>query len=441
VILFSLLLAANLSLGQAQGGGGAPQQVDPCTLKSGMVGDAQYCDRYWECVSGSPQLYDCPNGLVFVGRNRGIAEGCDYAWRGNYCGDKALANPPIATDHCLALYGIFGHETSCTRYWTCWNGTATEQFCIGGLLYHEDSHSCDWPENVRGCQKHPICKSNPFDNVPLGTSCQRYWACQGGYPRLQRCSADLYFDKVSKRCVNKLPEGCDPPPTPPPQAQVNERSRPQRPVNQRRRQGGSRPQPSRAEQGGLRPQSSRPVQEPRQEPPRTRGRPQRVQQPRAPLRPQPANLRNPQEDQFFEEQQFVEEQFIEEPPQFQEPVLEEEVFLDSPDQGQQDQFFEPDTAGGPVVDGDYYDTTVDEAQLQPLLEEQLPQEEILPEEPQQPPPRSFRPNPLRSSRPQSSRPQFSNARQLPLSPTPLQSSRPLGRRGSRRPPIPGAIQV
>lgn len=61
---------------------------------------------------------------------------------------------PISTEHCDWLYGIFGHETSCTRYWTCWNGTATEQLCIGGLLYNENAHSCDWPENVDGCQKH-----------------------------------------------------------------------------------------------------------------------------------------------------------------------------------------------------------------------------------------------------------------------------------------------
>ena len=63
-------------------------------------------------------------------------------------------DPPISTDHCDWLYGIFGHETSCTRYWTCWNGTATEQFCVGGLLYNEDTHACDWPQNVVGCQKH-----------------------------------------------------------------------------------------------------------------------------------------------------------------------------------------------------------------------------------------------------------------------------------------------
>lgn len=65
-----------------------------------------------------------------------------------------LSDSPIGTEHCGWLYGIFGHETSCTRYWTCWNGTATEQLCIGGLLYNERTHSCDWPENVDGCQKH-----------------------------------------------------------------------------------------------------------------------------------------------------------------------------------------------------------------------------------------------------------------------------------------------
>lgn len=57
-----------------------------------------------------------------------------------------FADGPISNEHCDWLYGIFGHETSCTRYWTCWNGTATEQLCIGGLLYNEKAHSCDWPE-------------------------------------------------------------------------------------------------------------------------------------------------------------------------------------------------------------------------------------------------------------------------------------------------------
>jgi len=235
-------------------------QDDPCLAKTKVVGDVQYCDRYWECEFGEPELYDCPNGLVWVGKNQGIADGCDYPWRhSNICKNKDLANPPQSTEHCDWLYGIFGHETSCTRYWTCWNGTATEQFCIGGLLYNEETHACDWPQNVAGCQKHPLCKDDANGNVPLGKSCNRYWACQGGYPRLQRCPAMLVFDKNRRRCVTPPTEDCEVPTTkaPPPGEENNFNSgsgsrggsggRQQQSPNPRRgggqrRNSGSRPQ-------------------------------------------------------------------------------------------------------------------------------------------------------------------------------------------------------
>lgn len=68
------------------------QQEDPCKVKSRVVGDETYCDRYWECVGGQPELFDCPNGLVFAGKNRGVTEGCDYPWRSNYCEGKKLAS-------------------------------------------------------------------------------------------------------------------------------------------------------------------------------------------------------------------------------------------------------------------------------------------------------------------------------------------------------------
>ena len=68
-------------------------QDDPCLARSKVVGDVQYCDRYWECEFGNPELYDCPNGLVWVGKNQGIADGCDYPWRhSNICKNKDLAS-------------------------------------------------------------------------------------------------------------------------------------------------------------------------------------------------------------------------------------------------------------------------------------------------------------------------------------------------------------
>ncbi|XP_076065887.1 protein obstructor-E-like [Oratosquilla oratoria] len=233
-IFAAVALCAVLGTARSQGVGGQKQQPNPCDSRFNVVGDVTYCDMFWECVGGTPQQYHCPNGLAFVGRNRGIADGCDYPWRGSYCINKQMSNPPLSTEHCDWLYGIFGHETSCTRYWTCWNGTATEQFCIGGLLYNEDSHGCDWPSQVAGCQKHPLCKDAPDAKVPLGKSCERYWSCQGGYPRLQRCAATLVFDKVSRRCVQPPTDDCDIPSTTPAPEEERQPLRNERPAAPRR---------------------------------------------------------------------------------------------------------------------------------------------------------------------------------------------------------------
>ena len=56
-----------------------------------------------------------------------------------------------------------------------------------------------------------LCKDDANGNVPLGKSCNRYWACQGGYPRLQRCPAMLVFDKNRRRCVTPPTEDCEGP--------------------------------------------------------------------------------------------------------------------------------------------------------------------------------------------------------------------------------------
>lgn len=77
-----------------------------------------------------------------------------------------------------------------------------------------------------------LCKDDPNGNVPLGKSCNRYWACQGGYPRLQRCPATLVFDKRSLRCVNPPTEDCEAPPPPPPEEEEGKPNVPGRGVQQ-----------------------------------------------------------------------------------------------------------------------------------------------------------------------------------------------------------------
>lgn len=95
-------------------------QDDPCKTKSRLVPDEVYCDRYWECVNGQPELYDCPNGLVFAGKNRGVTEGCDYPWRSNYCEGKQQASKILS--HYLLLCDK-SFNTLLTTYYSCFRSS------------------------------------------------------------------------------------------------------------------------------------------------------------------------------------------------------------------------------------------------------------------------------------------------------------------------------
>jgi len=238
-------------------GGLGPVGAEGCRSGVKTAAHESQCDLYYECYGDQGFIQTCPNGLMYNGGGAfGLLGPCDYPHNVN-CYEREGRNPPQSTEHCDWLYGIFGHETSCTRYWTCWNGTATEQFCIGGLLYNEETHACDWPQNVAGCQKHPLCKDDANGNVPLGKSCNRYWACQGGYPRLQRCPAMLVFDKNRRRCVTPPTEDCEVPTTKaPPPGEENDNNfsgpgdQPQQSPNPRRGGGQRRPPPPARPVGG-----------------------------------------------------------------------------------------------------------------------------------------------------------------------------------------------
>lgn len=189
-----------------------------CKKENGLFIHEQYCDYYYECENGVATLQACPNGLAFSGKGRGLMQNCDYPHRVG-CPDndgRVMGQAPIGSENCAWQYGVFPHQTSCTRYWQCWNGTSTIQQCPFSLLYNDVLHSCDWPDNVPDCQKHPICKDTPNGHIAIEKSCVRFWLCVGGYPRLQRCPAGLAFSPDALRCelAQNVP-GCEPPPTTP----------------------------------------------------------------------------------------------------------------------------------------------------------------------------------------------------------------------------------
>ncbi|XP_022694380.1 protein obstructor-E-like isoform X1 [Varroa jacobsoni] len=187
-----------------------------CKKPDGLFPHDQYCDYYYDCQDGEAVLQACPNGLAFAGKKKGLLENCDYPHKVG-CPDedsRVMGQTPESSENCHWKYGIFAHATSCTRYWQCWNSTATNQQCPFSLLYNDAAHACDWPDNVPDCQKHPICKDVANGPIPIEKSCARYWLCVGGYPRLQRCSAGLAFNPDTLKCeLDHTVPGCEPPPS------------------------------------------------------------------------------------------------------------------------------------------------------------------------------------------------------------------------------------
>lgn len=144
----------------------------------GLFPHEKYCDFYYRCDRNQNRaiLEMCPNGMVFAGHRRGSLNNCDYPFRvgcpneDRVMGRKksthcylvvilfqligSISETPYNQNDCPWKYGVFAHESSCTRYLDCWNGTVTVQQCPFSLLYNEKIHSCDWADNVPDCQKH-----------------------------------------------------------------------------------------------------------------------------------------------------------------------------------------------------------------------------------------------------------------------------------------------
>ena len=111
-----------------------------------------------------------------------------------------------------------------------------------------------------------MCKDDANGNVPLGKSCNRYWACQGGYPRLQRCPAMLVFDKNRKRCVTPPTEDCEVPTTNTPNQEDDDQGsdQEQEPTGSGPRSPNPNPNPRRGGGGGDGGASRRSGQRPQQ---------------------------------------------------------------------------------------------------------------------------------------------------------------------------------
>ncbi|XP_017770028.1 PREDICTED: uncharacterized protein LOC108557854 [Nicrophorus vespilloides] len=197
---------------------------DKCPEPNGYFGDAEQCDKYYDCRDGvhTPKL--CPDGMVFNDFSPEY-EKCDLPFNID-CSHRSKLQTPQPSLHCPRKHGYFGHEEAhiCDRFYYCVDGQFNMITCPNGLIYNEKVGICSWPDEAKkkGCSSEEVFQFEcPKVNETFGAThpryadpddCQYFYVCiNGDTPRRNGCKLGQAFDDVHKRCdwARKIPECVD----------------------------------------------------------------------------------------------------------------------------------------------------------------------------------------------------------------------------------------
>jgi len=139
---------------------------DLCPRLNGFYAhpDPNVCNIFYACVEGTAEEYTCSPGLWFD-EFRGVCNwptetertSCSAAHQvsenGFKCPESAL---PKADGFGLSdPHPKYADPSDCAKFYICLNGvTPREQGCELGLVYNENTQSCDSPKNVPECKDY-----------------------------------------------------------------------------------------------------------------------------------------------------------------------------------------------------------------------------------------------------------------------------------------------
>ncbi|KAM3966586.1 protein obstructor-E [Aphomia sociella] len=175
------------------------------------------CDRYNECVNGTPEEKLCPDGLRFNPSVREDVYPCQYP-HDVPCLERSSLQPAQPTEDCPHQFGLFklGDARNCSGFRNCVNGVGYDFICPEGLAFSSESYRCEWPDEVADCDAEAFlgfrCPEVPVSRElgpPVGyryyrsdTNCQKYFICIEGRPRALSCGGDSAFDELTSTCVS-----------------------------------------------------------------------------------------------------------------------------------------------------------------------------------------------------------------------------------------------
>ncbi|XP_075231854.1 uncharacterized protein LOC142330474 [Lycorma delicatula] len=124
------------------------------------------CNRFYRCVKFnqySPDFtvfeYDCPAGLAFDEKYEVCVWPGSLEDGGACQGSSEIAPVPRARYACPSVEGYYADPENCRWFFACLDHsrdgvtplTAYEFRCPFGLVFNEQTLTCDWPWNVAGC--------------------------------------------------------------------------------------------------------------------------------------------------------------------------------------------------------------------------------------------------------------------------------------------------
>ncbi|XP_072936267.1 protein obstructor-E-like [Epargyreus clarus] len=175
------------------------------------------CDRYIECLNGTAEEKQCPDGLRYNPNVKFNVYPCQYPTDVE-CLARSSLQPAQPTDQCPHQFGYFktGDAKNCSGFRNCVNGIGYDFVCPDGLAFSADTYRCEWPDQVADCDaeaflgfKCPVIPVSKELGPPAGyryyrssTDCQTYFICIEGKPRRLGCGGYSAFDETTESCVS-----------------------------------------------------------------------------------------------------------------------------------------------------------------------------------------------------------------------------------------------
>ncbi|XP_052737176.1 protein obstructor-E-like [Bicyclus anynana] len=199
--------------------GSAPRSVGKlsCKEKNERYSVPGSCDRYVECLNGTAEEKQCPDGLRYNPNVLFNVYPCQYPVDVP-CLARSSLQPAQPTADCPHQFGYFktGDSRNCSGFRNCVNGVGYDFTCPDGLAFSPDNYRCEWPDEVSDCDAEAFlgfrCPEVPVSKElgpPAGfryyrspSDCQVYFICIDGKPRRLACGGYSAFDEQSESCVN-----------------------------------------------------------------------------------------------------------------------------------------------------------------------------------------------------------------------------------------------